>query len=230
MIIDPHISMTRVSAAYGPTLYERVFRRVSERSDQPQGVMLNFSTIWHDEFVVGTVFRDTVSMHQSFVDFVVPEAENEMIESGVGTDISRDEFRLFRLFVEPDVESEPVSFALAEGIVAFTAEALQPNIETYRAIAKMPGFFDSPAEGRLAHIAHQTPTRMRVMTFWRSRELGERWNEQHLYGPFAKLEPGKVTEQNIEASWLKIHSFLVSIDRDDPMRNFVRESAGPAAV
>ncbi|MGH2551885.1 MAG: hypothetical protein ACRDHN_21065, partial [Thermomicrobiales bacterium] len=194
------------------------------------GVLMHYTTVWHGSFIVGTVFRDTDSMVQGFLSYSAPESQNEMISSGVSLDLSRDEFRLERLFVEPEVESSPFSLVPAGGIIAFTGEQILPSIETYRQIASTSGYFDSAAEGRLAHLAHISPQGVRTMTFWRTRELGERWNEQHLYGPLNELEPGKLTDEAIEASWLDINSFVVTIDRNDPTRNFEREAAGPSNV
>lgn len=228
MIIDPHVALIRVSEDHGEALYRGVMRRVADRREQPQGVMLHYTTLWQDAFVVGTVFRDSAAMLDGFVAFSAPEAENEMVATGRAQDMTRDEFELERLFVEPDVEAQPFAYVPRAGVTAFIAESIMPSIETYREIGRQPGFFDAPAEGRLAHIAHNSPSGVRLMTFWKSRELGERWNEKHLYGPLAELEPGKVTPEALDASWIDIHSFLVAIDEDDPARNFVRDASGPS--
>lgn len=227
MILDPHVAIIRVSQEHGPALYEGVMRRVAERREQPQGVMMHYTAFWRDAFIVATVFRDTASMLDGFVSYSAPEAQNEMVATGIAQDMSREEFRLERLFVEPDVEPQPFALVPPAGIVAFTGETILPSIETYRAIAGRPGFFDAPAEGRLAHIAHSSPSGVRSLTFWRSRELGDRWNAEHLYGPLNELEPDKLTDEIIESSWLEINSVLVTVPKDDPTRNFVRESAGP---
>jgi hypothetical protein len=228
MIIDPHVAVIRVAKDVGPDLYEGVMRRVAERHEQPRGVMLHYSATWLDSFFVGTVFRDSASMLEGFVGYSAPEAQNEMVATGRTSDMSRHEFQLERLLVEPSVEPLPFANVPADGIIAFTAEALLPSIETYREIARRPGYFDQPAEGRIAHIAHHSPVGVRLMTFWRSREAGERWNEEHLYGPLRELEPGKLTDDTIEASWLELNSFVVCVAKDDPTRNFVRDSAGPS--
>lgn len=222
MIVDPHVAVIRVSTEEGPTLYKSVMARIAQRSEQPQGVMLHYSTTWRDSFFVGTVFRDTASMRDGFVGYSAPEAENEMVATGLALDMSRQEFQLERLYVEQDVDSVPFSFVPAGDIIAFTTEALLPSIETYRELASRPGFFDEPAEGRIAHIAHHAPTGVRSMTFWRNRDAGERWNEANLYGPLSELEPGKLTEETIEASWLELNSFVVCAAKDDPIRDFVR--------
>jgi hypothetical protein len=230
VIIDPHVAVISVSKEHGPALYEGVMRRVAERREQPQGVLLHYTCHWGDAFIVGTVFRDIASMTEGFVGFSAPEAQNEMVETGLAQDMSRQEFRLERMFVEPGVEAQPFGFVEPAGVIAFTTEAIMPSIETYREIARQPGFFDKPADGRIAHIAHISPTGVRVMTFWRSRAQGERWNEEHLYGPLAELEPGKLTEESREAAWLEIDSFLVAAAADDPTRNFVRAATGPSTV
>lgn len=230
MIVDPHVAVIRVSTDEGPALYESVMGRIAERSEQPRGVMLHYSTTWLGSFFVGTVFRDSASMHDGFVGYSAPEAENEMVATGLALDMSRHEFQLERLFVEPEVEPLPFSYVPADGVIAFTAEALLPSLETYREIARRPGYFDQPAEGRIAHIAHHSPVGVRLMTFWRSREAGERWNEEHLYGPLRELEPGKLTDDTIEASWLELNSFVVCVAKDDPTRNFVRDSSGPSTT
>jgi hypothetical protein len=230
VIIDPHVAVIRVPEAAGPALYDGVMRRVAERSEQPQGVLMHFTTIWSESFIVGTVFRDSASMLDGFIGYSAPEAQNEMVATGRPTDMSRSEFQLERMYVEAAVEPHAFSYVPADGMVAFTSDAFLPSIETYREVSNQQGHFDTPAEGRVAHIAHHSPDGVRLMTFWRSRELGERWNEQHVYGRLSELEPGKVTEEKIDASWLDIVTFLVTVDNADPTRDFVRESAGPSRI
>jgi hypothetical protein len=230
VIIDPHVAVIRVSEEHGPALYDGVMQRVADRREQPQGVLMHFTTRLNGAFIVATVFRDVATMTEGFVAFSAPEAQNEMVATGRALDLTRDEFRLERLFVEPGVEAHQFSLVPADGIVAFTAQAITPSIETYREISRTRGYFDGPAEGRIAHIAHDSGDGVRLMTFWRSRELGERWYERHLFEQLSQLEPGKVTDETVDASWLEINTFLVSAAADDPIRNFAREAVGPSDV
>jgi len=230
MMIDPHIACIRVPRENGSAFYEGVMQRVAARSDQPQGVLLHFSADGPNGFLVGTVFRDSASMTEAFVQYSAPEAQNEMVATGNAVDMTREQYELERIFVEDEVEPEAFSLVPAEGITAFTSELVGPSLASYREISRRGDWYSRSVEGRIAHIAYSTPSGVNATTFWRSRADGERWYEQHLGATLDELEPGKMTPERREASWLTLHSFLVSIPKGDPVRHYTREidKADPA--
>lgn len=230
MLIDPHIACIRVPRDNGLAFYEGVMRRVANRSAQPHGVTMHWTAAGPTEFQVNTVFRDNDAMLEGFLQFSAPEAQNEMLATGWAVDMTRETYELERVYVEQDVESNAFSLVLADGITACTSEFAAPKRETYNEIVERGGWFSESVPGRIAHVAYTTPSGLVATTFWRSRELGQRWYEEHLYEQVEELEPGSVTPEGLEASWLELHSFLVLVDQDDPQRHFVRTMSGPTSV
>jgi hypothetical protein len=227
MLVDPHIALIRTSKDHGAALYEGVMRRVAERSEQPRGVLLHFTTWREDNFVVGTVFSDNATMLDGFIGFSAPEAQNEMVSSGRALDLTRDEYRLERLLVGDEVEAHPFTYVPAGEIAACSSDAAEITVEVYRKLVQESGQLERAVPGRLATIAYTLGDRVIAVDFWETRERGQHWYEQNIYPTYERLRPGMLTEETIEKSWMDLHSFVVSAPQGDPLRNFVRDADGP---
>lgn len=226
MIIDPQIAVVRTAPS--TDFYDRVVDRIAKRAEQPEGILMQFAAIHGDELVVGTAYRDAAAMRDAFLRFTSIEAQNEMIESGVSFDLTRDEYELERLFVEPGVRAQNFASQVTDGVVAITSELIALTPAEYRGVTSSLGWFDRSAPGRLAHVAYDHQGVMRSIDFWESREAAEAWLDDSMTEQFDKLHPGRRTEETSDASWLDVHAFVVSVEPDDAFRNFTRATSGPA--
>ena len=227
MLIDPHIALIRTSKEHGPALYEGVMARVAERSEQPRGVLMHFTTWRDDNFVVATVFRDSASMLEGFIGFSAPEAQNEMVSSGRALDLTRDEHRLERMLVADDVEAHPFTFVPAGKIAACSSDAAEISVDVFRKLVEASRQDAAAVPGRLATIAYRFGENVHAIDFWETRERGQKYYEENIYPTYERLRPGLITEETIEKSWMDLHSFVVCTPPGDPLRNFVRETDGP---
>lgn len=230
MIIDPHIAIIRTSIDHVAPLYEAVMQRIADRSEQPRGVLLHFAALQNGKFLVGTIFRDNETMLEGFLGFTAPETQNEMVSSGRPADITRDQYPLERLLVADEVEARPFSFQPAGEIAACSSDAADIPIDVHRSLVAESGQNDAPVPGRLATIAYQVGAAVHAVDFWESRERGQAYYEEHVYPVYEELRPGRITEETIEKSWMKLHAFVVCSPADDPQRNFLRSTDGPVQV
>lgn len=231
MIIDPHIAVIRISREAGADFYDAVMARVEERAEQPAGVLMQFSAEREDDFMIGTAFRDQETMAEAFLRFTSIESQNEMISRGVPVDITRDQFQLDRLYVEPDVELRPFGPSPVDGIAAMTSEVVEIDLAEYHALADEVGNFRQPVPGRLAHLAYSDPDgKVRLFEFWRAREIGQAWYDQNANDIFDRMHPGALTPEVQSSSWLDIHSFMVTPELGGLTRHFERQASGPSAV
>lgn len=227
VIIDPHIAIIRTSIDHAAPLYEGVMQRIAERSEQPRGVLLHFSTRRDDNFLVGTIFIDSATMLEGFLGFSAPEAQNEMVSSGRAADISRDEYPLERLLVADEVEARPFSFQPAGEIAACSSDAANITVDVYRSLVAESGQNEAPVPGRLATIAYRVGDAVHAVDFWESRARGQSYYEEHVYPIYEEMRPGLITEETIEKSWMDLHSFIVCAPADHPQRHFMRSADGP---
>ncbi|MBJ7355140.1 MAG: hypothetical protein JHC98_09960 [Thermoleophilaceae bacterium] len=230
MLIDPHIALIRTSKDHGASLYEGVLRRVAARSEQPQGVLMHFTTWRDDNFVVGTVFRDSAAMLEGFLGFSAPEAQNEMVSSGRALDMSRDEHRLEKLLVSDEVEARPFTFVPAGAIAACSSDAADISIDVFRKLVEESGQLEQAVPGRLATLAYRIGDKVHAIDFWKDRERGQAWYEENVYPTYERLRPGRITEETIAKSWLELHSFVVCMPPEDPLRRFTRSVDGPFRI
>jgi hypothetical protein len=231
VIIDPQIAIIRIARQPGADFYDAVMTRVAARAEQPRGVLLHFSAPRADEFILGTVFRDHETMAEGFLRYTATEAQNEMLERGEAVDITRDQFQLERLFVQADVTPESFSLQPVEGVAAMTSDHVSLDLAKYHALADEIGNYKQPVAGRLAHVAYSDKDGMvRLFEFWSSREIGQAWYDEHANSVFERMNPGQLTTEVRDASWLDVHSFLVTPDADDLSRDFVRRASGPSSV
>lgn len=227
MLIDPHIALIRTSRDHGASLYEGVMQRVAERSEQPRGVVMHFTTWRDDNFVVGTVFRDSASMLEGFIGFSAPEAQNEMVSSGRALDMSRDEHLLEKLLVSDEVEAKPFTFVPAGAIAACSSDAADISVDVFRKLVEESGQLEQAVPDRLATLAYRIGDNVHAIDFWKDRERGQAWYEENIYPTYERLRPGRITEETIAKSWLELHSFVVCIAPEDPLRRFTRSVDGP---
>lgn len=227
MLIDPHIALIRTSKEHGPPLYEGVMRRVAERSEQPRGVLMHFTTWRDDNFVIGTVFIDNATMFEGFVGFSAPEAQNEMVSSGRPLDLTRDEHRLERMLVADEVEARPLSYVPAGEIAACSSDASDISVDVFRKLVEESGQLEAAVPGRLATIAYRLGDNVHAVDFWENRERGQAWYEENVYPTYERLRPGLITEETIARSWMGLRSFVVCMPPGDPQRRFTRTTDGP---
>ncbi len=226
MIIDPHIAVIRTAPS--TEFFDNVVQRVLARDEQPEGVLLQYSAIHRGELIVGTLFRDAEAMRDTFVRFTSIEAQNEMRETGESFDLTRDEYELERLLIAEDVPAEEFSATPSSKIAAITSELYKLTPDEYREVTSELGWFDRPAPGRIAHVAYNHKGSMRSIDFWESRAAGEAWLDSSVTAAFEEMYPGRRSDELREASWLDVHSLVVSIERDDPLRDFARTRSGPS--
>lgn len=224
MITDPHIALIRTEPDV--SFYDRVTRRIAARNDPPRGILLHFSAVSDERLLVGTAFRDPASMVDTFVGYTALEAQNELLESGVSFDLTRDEHPLERLFIEDDVPSQPFGLIAAGEIAAFSSEFVKIDVAEYRALTQKIGSFDGPLEGRIAHVAFSQNEQIHAIDFWATRAAGQAWYDRHAELAAEHIEEAKLPEI-VTAGWIDLHSFFISAPQNDPIRKFYRTASGP---
>lgn len=230
MIIDPHIAVIRIPVSAGADFYDRVVARIMQRREQPQGILLHFSAVRGEEFIVGTVFRDNASMLEGFLAFSSMESQNEMVEQGLAFDLTRDTYPLLRMYVEHGVAASPFALVPAGGIALCTSDLLTMAPDAYRGMGEESGWFESPIPGRIAHLAFETSGHVGTMEFWESREAGQKAYRERAHAVYERHHPGELTDEVLQASWLTPHSFLVTPEPDDQVRKFLRKVSGPTTI
>jgi hypothetical protein len=229
VIVDPHIAILRTSDE-STALYDGAMRRVAARSEQPRGVLLHYGLIIGGRFQMGTVFRDAATMTEGFVSFSAPEAQNEMRATGRSIDISRDEYQLERLRIEPQVAARPFGLVPAGDLAVASSDGAGLTIDAYHAIAEQTGWLDEPQPGRLAHLAFRVGEHITMLEFWESRQQGHDLYMERIAGPLDEQLPGVRTDEKTDAAWLALHSFVVCVPPGDPTRDFLRTAPGPQSV
>lgn len=230
MIIDPHIAVIRIPLAAGSAFYDGVLERISQRREQPQGILMHFSAARGDEFVVWTVFRDSAAMLEGFIAFSAMESQNEMVEQRLAFDMTRDTYQLIRMYVEDDVEARPFAFVPGGGVALCTSDLLTMAPDSYRELGRETGWFESSIPGRIAHLAYEVDGHVSTLEFWENREAGQAAYRARGHDAYERHHPGELTEDVLEASWLEPHTFVVSAERSAPERAFLREVSGPTTV
>ncbi len=182
------------------------------------------------EFLVGTVFLDPRAMSDMFTSYTAPESASEMNALGTPVDIARSEYELDHLFIEESARTAAFGFVPADGIAACTSEVIAPSPETYWQIVEAGRWFDHPVPGRIAHIAYRSGAAMHAIGFWESREIGHAWYRDHMFSAMEGLEPGKLDEQSLDASWIELDTFVIAEGIEEPMRHFARSADGPVPI
>lgn len=230
MIIDPHIAVIRIPRSPGSDFYDAVLRRISERREQPQGILMHFAAERDDEFVVWTVFRDNAAMLEGFLAFSAMESQNEMVDRGIAFDMARDTYPLIRMYVEQGVAAQPFAFVPAGDIGLCTSDLLTMTPDSYRAMGEETGWFASPIAGRIAHVAYELEGHVMTLEFWENQAAGEAAYRERAHAAYERHHPGELNDEVLKASWLKPHSFVVTAEPGDSVREFLREASGPMTV
>ncbi len=217
-----------IRTAPSTEFFDNVVQRVLARDEQPEGVLMQYSAIHDGELIVGTLFRDAEAMRDTFVRFTSIEVQNQLRETGESFDITRDEYELERLLIARDVPVERFDATPSSKIAAITSELYNLTPEEYREVISELGWFDRPAPGRIAHVAYNHKGSMRSIDFWESREACEAWLDPSMTSRFDELLPGRRSDEMREASWLDVHSLVVSLEPGDPLRDFARTASGPS--
>jgi hypothetical protein len=230
VIIDPHIAVIRIPREPGSEFYDAVLDRVSRRREQPQGILMHFAAERGDEFVIWTVFRDNAAMLEGFVAFSAMESQNEMVERGIAFDMARDTYPLLRMYVEQGVTAHRFANVPAGNIGLCTSDLLRMTPDSYRAMGRETGWFDTPIPGRIAHVAHELGGHVATLEFWETREAGEAAYRERAHAAYERHHPGELSDEVLKASWLTPHSFVVTAEPGDGVREFLRETSGPMKV
>lgn len=226
MIIDPHIAVIRTRPSLD--FYDGVLARIFLREEQPRGVLMHYSAIFKDEMIATTVFTDRVAMREAFIGFTALESENEMRESGERFDLDRTEYELERLHIWPQVPQDAFSAKPAGKMVAISSELIDLTPEEYRRIERSCKWGERDVPGRLAHLAFKRGGAMYTTTFWSDREAGESfYRELHAASDSSGL-PSRSSEQRFADSWMDVHTFVVTLAVDHPIRDFTRTVDGPS--
>lgn len=218
------------TAPQGREIYAGAMRRIAQRSEPPPTPPLHFTGMRGGEFLIGTVFLDPRAMSDMFTGYTVPESSSEMNAVGTPVDIARFEYELDQLYIEAGAPTAPFGFVDAGGIAACTSEVVAPSPETYWQIVENGHWFDTPVPGRIAHIAYRSGDAMHAIGFWESREIGHAWYLENMFEAMEGLEPGKLEQQALDASWIELDTFVISEDIEGPMRNFARKTKGPVSM
>lgn len=223
MIIDPWIARIRFPLEAGPDFYEGVMRRIAAHDDHPSGMLMHFTATRDGEFNAWSVFRDRDAMLEAFLAYSSRDAQAEMLARGLAFDITRDEFPLLRIFIEPGVDVSRLAFKPVGEIAATSSDVVTVDVERYYQLTDAIGLFDEPVAGRLAHVAFSDRSgKVDSFDFWESRRTGQDWYDANANAVFERLNPGELTPEVNAASWIDLHSFVVTATGGDAGRHYVR--------
>lgn len=229
MLIDPQLTLIR-AAPQGREIYAGAMRRIAQRSEPPPMPPLHFSGLRAGEFLLGTVFIDPRAMSDMFTGYTVPESSKEMNAAGTPIDIARFEYEVDQLYIEASAPTAPFGLVDAGGIAACTLEVVAPSPESYWQVVENGHWFDEPIPGRIAHVAYRSGEAMHAIGFWESREIGHAWYLENMFDAMDGLEPGKLEQQALDASWLELDTFFIAENIEGPLRNFARKTEGPVSI
>lgn len=214
-------------ASEGPAFYDAVLERIAERDEKPRGIELHFSGARGGEFIVGTLFRDRELANAGFINFVAPETARETAETGNAVDLTRDVYEIIHIHVSDAIEGETFRAAPADGLVASFSDNFQISTENYWELVGSEDWSDSVAAGRVAHLAYSDGENVHSINFWTSREAGEQWYRQRGISALEELQPGDWSEEKMAATWVDLHTFVVTAEPGSEMRDFRRRGRGP---
>lgn len=237
MIIDPHIAITRFpDGGSGASFYDAFDARIRSRNEHPVGVLLYFAAAWDDEFHLFTVFRDTETMADSFARFSSVEAQNEMLDRGERFDIRRDEYRLERLYIDPEVRAEQTDDGsdgpiVRDSLVARTPEPLTMSLDEYRRLTSSVDWFSSSVHGRVAHLAYSdSDGNVHGCEIWREQSLAEAWYDANTKSVFEQMRPDTTVAAARDGAWRPLHICAVPPGEQSFADHYVREQPGPSVV
>lgn len=224
MTLDPQIACTRFPAEAGHDFYVNILEHIVERPEQSSGMLMHFTIVRDGEFTSWSVFRDHPTMLEAFLSYSSREAQAEILAQGEAFDITRDEYPLERLVIDPGVATQPLQFAPSAEIAVTTSDVVTGDVEKYRELTAAIGGYDRPVEGRLAHLAYVEPSgRVHALDFWETRAAGAAWYKANANEAFERFYPQTHAADVADASWLALQTFVVTPGADEYGRHFVRE-------
>lgn len=226
MIVDPQIAIVRSSAPM--EFFDRIAARIDARGEPHRGVLLQCTVNTSEGVLAVTVYRDKDSQLENFKSFFVAEAQNEMIESGETYDITRQEFELQRLFIDPDIKGDRLAIRAETAVVAGTTELTEFSPDDYRELIDGARWLDQPVPGRIAHLAWAQGEQLFATDFWETREDGELWYKSLRLAELGSQFPKMSRAAPPRSWWRELHSFTVVAEQGAVLRDFTRLAGGPS--
>lgn len=224
--------MIRVPGDFGAAEYDGAMQRLEQQGASLPGMLIHLTAARAGDFVGWTAFRDRTAMRDSFLAVISPAMDRLASQGGRGDfNFERDEYPLERLYIEPGFEASEFGLVDADGLVARTNFPLKQDLENYHRVSDEVGWFDRPAEGRIAHIAYSDPSGgIFALEVWRSRAAGQQWYDEHVTPEIQRTFGLELTAEMREQSWFELHSAFVTEDAADLNRHFVRTQPGPSEI
>jgi hypothetical protein len=215
VLFDPQLTILR-SSREGRKVYAGSMRRIASRDQRPPAPLLHCAGTRGEDFLAFTAFSSREEMMAMYTSYTAPESVNEIVDSGVSIDISRDENELAAMHIS-DLLPQAEFGAKSPGSIAVVyCELVVATFEDYLKVTEKTGILEGEPHGVLAHLAFNTPEGIRILDAWESRALGERWYD------------GSVPEKPVDGDWLELDSFVVCTP-PGPSRRFVRGRTGSPA-
>lgn len=211
-MFDPQLTILSTPRE-GNDVYVGAMQRMVDRAQRPPSPLLHCAGTRADEFLAFTAFTTREEMMAMYTSFTVPEAVNEMVDTGVRVDIARDEYELASMFIADIVPQFEFGIKSPGSIAAYYCDRGLENYDEYLELATRHGMLRGEPHGLLAHLAFATQDGIEVFDAWESRALGERWYSENL--PQVD-DPG---------DWLELTSFIVCTPPGDS-RRFLRNGVG----
>jgi hypothetical protein len=114
--------------------------------------------------------------------------------------------------------------------VASFSENFKISPETYWDLVSANGWGEAAQAGHLAHVAFRDGAYVHSFNVWRDRAVAEAWYRERGAPSYEELVPGGWSEAKMAATWIDLHTFVVTTGLGEPMRDFRRRSPGPQEV
>jgi hypothetical protein len=225
MPFDPSLSLIHL-APEARELFMLAVPRAAARREAPPTPVLQYAGMLGGRFEIGTVFEDRAQMADMYMSYTLPEGERAMIEQKMPTDLTREELEVEHIFIEDRADAVAYGLHPAGSIAGYTSIELDPKPADYWQLVDSMGWFEQSVEGRIAHFAYLHDGSVRVVDFWRTREIGEQWLHANVIPEFDRLYPGKFSEQRLASGWIKLDHFMVGAAHGARSRRFTRREPG----